>query len=160
MSRAWSLCVFTAMTLIVAIEAAEAATCCHPGPSAEWVRSAVVFGLCPRSINCLQGGALQHELAAGLEGRSMAGRLMAFHSRWARSCSQCRSGHAGAAPPQFAAVYSNLIPTGLHSSNYAKRSRITVNNSSPGPVRPSSEDAPLILLLVGMVLLVPLLFIL
>ena len=75
----WSLTVYSLpLTLIVAIEAAQALGLLPSGSTAlEWVRkSAVVFGLLPAFGSArLQGGALQHELATGLEGRPMAGRL-------------------------------------------------------------------------------------
>ena len=75
----WSLTVYSLpLTLIVAIEAAQVLDLLPTGSMAlEWVRkSAVVFGLLPAFGSArLQGGALQHELAAGLEGRPMAGRF-------------------------------------------------------------------------------------
>ena len=93
----WSLTAYSLpLTLIVAIEAAQALGLLPPGRSApEWVRKSGGDLRAPAGLRIrrLQGGALQHELATGLEGRPMAGR---FHGQFrthcwaARSCSPCR----------------------------------------------------------------------
>ena len=79
----WSLTVYSLpLTLIVAIEAAQVLNLLPPGSIAlEWVRKSAVIVRSPAGLRIarLQGGALQHELAAGLEGRPMAGR---FHGQF------------------------------------------------------------------------------
>ena len=75
----WSLTVYSLpLTLIVAIEAAQALNLLPPGSTAlEWVRLVGGGARSPAGLRIarLQGGALQHELATGLEGRPMAGRF-------------------------------------------------------------------------------------
>ena len=75
----WSLTVYSLpLTLIVAIEAAQVHRLAAIGVDRAGVGPQVGGGLrSPAGLRVrrLQGGALQHELAAGLEGRPMAGRL-------------------------------------------------------------------------------------
>ena len=75
----WSLTVYSLpLTLIVAIEAAQVLHLLPTGSMAlEWVRKSAGGLRSPAGLRIprLQGSALQHVLAAGLEGCPLAGRL-------------------------------------------------------------------------------------